>query len=204
MSGSRKEFDVKQILKIRWRWFGHQQSTPKPSIDCQPGDFWDRGHNATTGGIKFLNPGTLPLPFTSIGFPKSNQQAFQNSPSWPMASSSEVPTFEITPEDCEGAHWLERPYAEDGASEEENVSDSSSCRLLLPYCEKLVVPYIYMHKMGVGDTFHCGAVKILNHGAAKELEFQLFCSVYIMFLSLALQTCIKSISKEAGDGICIL
>ncbi|XP_035282604.1 kelch-like protein 5 isoform X1 [Anguilla anguilla] len=38
MSGSRKEFDVKQILRIRWRWFGHPTSPPPHS---QPlGDFF--------------------------------------------------------------------------------------------------------------------------------------------------------------------
>ncbi|XP_053110040.1 kelch-like protein 5 isoform X3 [Hemicordylus capensis] len=128
MSGSRKEFDVKQILKIRWRWFGHQQSTPNPSVDCQQEDFWNRRHHASTGGIKFLDPGNLPLPLASIGFQRSGQQGLQNSPSWPMASNSEVSTLEFTTEDCGGAHWLERPDADDGASEEENLSDSSSCR----------------------------------------------------------------------------
>lgn len=139
MSGSRKEFDVKQILKIRWRWFGHQQPTPNPSADCQPGDFWNAAHDATTGEVKFLDPENLPLPLASIGFPRSSQQGFHNSPPWPMASSSEVPTCEFTTEDCRGAHWLDIPEADDGASEEENVSDSSSCRLLLFYCKKLVI-----------------------------------------------------------------
>ncbi|OCT99431.1 hypothetical protein XELAEV_180052122mg, partial [Xenopus laevis] len=32
MSGSRKDFDVKQILKIRWRWFGHQ-TAPASRVD---------------------------------------------------------------------------------------------------------------------------------------------------------------------------
>ncbi|XP_023189835.1 kelch-like protein 5 [Xiphophorus maculatus] len=30
-SSSRKEFDVKQILRIRWRWFGHPAVPPPPS-----------------------------------------------------------------------------------------------------------------------------------------------------------------------------
>lgn len=135
MSGSRKEFDVKQILKIRWKWFGHQQSAPTPTVDCQQGDFWNRGHNAPPGRIKFLDPGNLPLPLASIEFQRSSQLGFHNSPTcqWPMASGSEVPTFEFATEDCGGAHWLDRPDADDGASEEENISDSSSCRLLLSW-----------------------------------------------------------------------
>ncbi|EMP35866.1 Kelch-like protein 5 [Chelonia mydas] len=128
MSGSRKEFDVKQILKIRWRWFGHQSSIPNSGMDSHREDFWNRGENATTGGTKFLDPGNLPLPLASIGYRRSSQQDFQNSPPWPMASTSEVPTFEFTTENCGDARCFDRSEADDGASEEENESDSSSCR----------------------------------------------------------------------------
>uniref|UniRef100_A0A8B9Z2I2 Kelch like family member 5 n=1 Tax=Buteo japonicus TaxID=224669 RepID=A0A8B9Z2I2_9AVES len=129
MSGSRKEFDVKQILKIRWRWFGHQASAPTSAIENHQGDFWNRGQNVTTGGTKFLDSGNLPL--TSVGYRRSSQQDFQNSPPWPMASTSEIPTFEFSAEDCGGARWLDRQETDDRASEEENESDSSSCRLVL-------------------------------------------------------------------------
>ncbi|XP_074984072.1 kelch-like protein 5 isoform X2 [Caretta caretta] len=128
MSGSRKEFDVKQILKIRWRWFGHQSSIPNSGMDSHREDFWNRGENATTGGTKFLDPGNLPLPLASIGYRRSSQQDFQNSPRWLMASTSEVPTFEFTTENCGDARCFDRSEADDGASEEENESDSSSCR----------------------------------------------------------------------------
>ncbi|PNJ30794.1 KLHL5 isoform 4 [Pongo abelii] len=131
MSGSRKEFDVKQILKIRWRWFGHQASSPNSTVDSQQGEFWNRGQTGANGGRKFLDPCSLQLPLASIGYRRSSQLDFQNSPSWPMASTSEVPTFEFTAEDCGGAHWLDRPEVDDGTSEEENESDSSSCRLVL-------------------------------------------------------------------------
>uniref|UniRef100_A0A5F8GPT1 Kelch like family member 5 n=1 Tax=Monodelphis domestica TaxID=13616 RepID=A0A5F8GPT1_MONDO len=131
MSGSRKEFDVKQILKIRWRWFGHQASSPNSTIDSQQGDFWNREQTGTNGDRKFLDPCSLQLPLASIGYRRSSQLDFQNSPSWPMASTSEVPAFEFTAEDCEGAHWLDRPEVDDGTSEEENESDTSSCRLVL-------------------------------------------------------------------------
>ncbi|KAM9678975.1 kelch-like protein 5 isoform 2-T2 [Trichechus inunguis] len=128
MSGSRKEFDVKQILKIRWRWFGHQASSPNSAVDSQQGEFWNRGQTGANGGRKFLDPCSLQLPLASIGYRRSSQLDFQNSPSWPMASTSEVPAFEFTTEDCGGAHWLDRPEVDDGTSEEENESDSSSCR----------------------------------------------------------------------------
>lgn len=131
MSGSRKEFDVKQILKIRWRWFGHQASAPTSAIETHQGDFWNRGQNVTTGGTKFLDSGNLPL--TSVGYRRSSQQDFQNSPPWPMASTSEIPTFELSAEDCGGARWLDRQETDDRASEEENESDSSSCRLIITF-----------------------------------------------------------------------
>uniref|UniRef100_A0A8C3WX15 Kelch like family member 5 n=1 Tax=Catagonus wagneri TaxID=51154 RepID=A0A8C3WX15_9CETA len=131
MSGSRKEFDVKQILKIRWRWFSHQASSPNSTVDSQQGEFWNRGQTGAHGGRKFLDPCSLQLPLASIGYRRSSQLDFQNSPSWPMASTSEVPAFEFTAEDCGGAHWLDRPEVDDGTSEEENESDSSSCRLVL-------------------------------------------------------------------------
>ncbi|XP_013968112.1 kelch-like protein 5 isoform X2 [Canis lupus baileyi] len=127
MSGSRKEFDVKQILKIRWRWFSHQASS-NSTVDSQQGEFWNRGQTGANGGRKFLDPCSLQLPLASIGYRRSSQLDFQNSPSWPMASTSEVPAFEFTAEDCGGAHWLDRPEVDDGTSEEENESDSSSCR----------------------------------------------------------------------------
>ncbi|XP_073747644.1 kelch-like protein 5 isoform X3 [Callorhinus ursinus] len=127
MSGSRKEFDVKQILKIRWRWFSHQASS-NSTVDSQQGEFWNRGQTGANGGRKFLDPCSLQLPLASIGYQRSSQLDFQNSPSWPMASTSEVPAFEFTAEDCGGAHWLDRPEVDDGTSEEENESDSSSCR----------------------------------------------------------------------------
>uniref|UniRef100_A0A8C5V1F2 Kelch like family member 5 n=1 Tax=Microcebus murinus TaxID=30608 RepID=A0A8C5V1F2_MICMU len=131
MSGSRKEFDVKQILKIRWRWFGHQASSPNSTVDSQQGEFWNRGQTGANCGRKFLDPCSLQLPLASIGYRRSSQLDFQSSPSWPMASTSEVPAFEFTAEDCGGAHWLDRPEVDDGTSEEENESDSSSCRLVL-------------------------------------------------------------------------
>lgn len=134
MSGSRKEFDVKQILKIRWRWFSHQASSPNSTVDSQQGEFWNRGQTGANGGRKFVDPCSLQLPLASIGYRRSSQLDFQNSPSWPMASTSEVPAFEFTAEDCGDAQWPDRPEVDDDTSEEENESDSSSCRLIFSYC----------------------------------------------------------------------
>lgn len=53
MSGSCKEFDVKQILKIRWRWFSHQASSPNSTVDSQQGEFWNRGQTGANGGESF-------------------------------------------------------------------------------------------------------------------------------------------------------
>ncbi|XP_048099596.1 kelch-like protein 5 isoform X1 [Alosa alosa] len=50
MSSSRKEFDVKQILRIRWRWFGHPTSPPhnQPPL----GDFFSgRGTAGSSGDL---------------------------------------------------------------------------------------------------------------------------------------------------------
>uniref|UniRef100_A0A8C2B4A2 Kelch-like family member 5 n=1 Tax=Cyprinus carpio TaxID=7962 RepID=A0A8C2B4A2_CYPCA len=52
MSNPRKDFDVKQILRIRWRWFGHPTSPPSPGN--QPsGDLFSSssgGNSRGTGG----------------------------------------------------------------------------------------------------------------------------------------------------------
>uniref|UniRef100_A0A671RBD6 Kelch-like protein 5 n=1 Tax=Sinocyclocheilus anshuiensis TaxID=1608454 RepID=A0A671RBD6_9TELE len=51
MSNPRKDFDVKQILRIRWRWFGHPTSPPSPGN--QPsGDLFSSsgGRSRGTGG----------------------------------------------------------------------------------------------------------------------------------------------------------
>lgn len=51
MSSSRKEFDVKQILRIRWRWFGHPTSPP-PHSQPPLGDFFSgRGTAGSSGDL---------------------------------------------------------------------------------------------------------------------------------------------------------
>ncbi|XP_033891804.3 kelch-like protein 5 isoform X1 [Acipenser ruthenus] len=131
MSGSRKEFDVKQILRIRWKWFGHPTSPPPTSSDKGPQqeDFCSRGatgSSSSSGGssIKFLDPGNCPLPLAPMSSHlSSSHQECQNFP------PCQVPTFELTSEDCQGACALDgNEVTNAGGSEEENDSDSSSCR----------------------------------------------------------------------------
>nr|XP_006004421.1 PREDICTED: kelch-like protein 5 isoform X2 [Latimeria chalumnae] len=128
MSGSRKEFDVKQILKIRWRWLTHLTSPQGASGDSRQGDLWNRGQSGSSNGRKFLDSSNLPLPLASIRYRRSSNQDIENSPPWQMASAPKVPSFEFTADNCEGASWHGKHNAEDGGSEEENYSESSSCR----------------------------------------------------------------------------
>nr|WEX30370.1 Kelch-like protein 5-B-3 [Carassius gibelio] len=50
MSNPRKDFDVKQILRIRWRWFGHPTSPPSPSNQPSGDIFSSGGSSRGTGG----------------------------------------------------------------------------------------------------------------------------------------------------------
>ncbi|XP_043548868.1 kelch-like protein 5 isoform X3 [Chiloscyllium plagiosum] len=127
MSVSRKEFDVKQILRIRWRWFGHPASQPTTSSDSRRGDFWNKEQGPSNIGRKFLDPGRLPLPLASINHQRPSQQEIQNSPPWHTPSAPDLPVFEFTTDSCEGIHWHKKHEAEDEGSEEENETDSSSC-----------------------------------------------------------------------------
>ncbi|XP_072262421.1 kelch-like protein 5 isoform X2 [Pyxicephalus adspersus] len=125
MSSSRKDFDVKQILKIRWRWFGHQAA---PSNTGHQGDFLNGDQNLVTSDRKFSEPSNLPLPLSFVGFRRTSNQDFQNLLSYPMASASELQQPSVEVAAGEAVHWLNKPEAEDGASEEDIDSESSSCR----------------------------------------------------------------------------
>eukprot|EP00062_Callorhinchus_milii_P005038 gi/632944074/ref/XP_007887300.1/ PREDICTED: kelch-like protein 5 isoform X3 [Callorhinchus milii] len=127
MSVSRKEFDVKQILRIRWRWFGHPPSPPATSSESRRGDFWDQGQSASNTERKFLDPGNLPLPLASLSYRRSSRQEVPNSPPWQTSHDPDLPSFEFTDENCEGAHCHDKHEAEDEGSEEENDTDSSFC-----------------------------------------------------------------------------
>ncbi|XP_048386483.1 kelch-like protein 5 isoform X3 [Stegostoma tigrinum] len=127
MSVSRKEFDVKQILRIRWRWFGHPASQPTTSSDSRRGDFWNKEQGTSNSGRKFLDPGHLPLPVASINCQRPSQQEIQNSTPWHTPSATDLPVFEFTADSCEGTHWHNKHEADNEGSEEENETDSSSC-----------------------------------------------------------------------------
>ncbi|KAL4641762.1 kelch-like protein 5 isoform X1 [Arapaima gigas] len=53
MSASRKEFDMKQILRIRWRWLGHPASppphVPPPHTDFSGGRHAEGSHDDPSG-----------------------------------------------------------------------------------------------------------------------------------------------------------
>ncbi|KAM4053608.1 kelch-like protein 5 isoform 1-T1 [Anomaloglossus baeobatrachus] len=127
MSGSRKDFDVKQILKIRWRWFGHPTA---PVSAIQPGDFLSGDQNLATGDRKFLESSNLSQPLQSVDNRRTCNQGFQNLLPCTMASAPEhnVSSAELTAGASEAGQWLTKPEPEDGGSEEDIDSESSSCR----------------------------------------------------------------------------
>lgn len=128
MSVTRKEFDVKQILRIRCRFFGHSASPPT-SNDNRRGEFWNKDQGASNNGRKFLDSGHLQQPLASINYQRSSQQNIQNSPSWHVPPAPDLPSFEFTTDDHESIEWHGKHEAKDEESEEDNETDSSSCRL---------------------------------------------------------------------------
>ncbi|XP_040274905.1 kelch-like protein 5 isoform X1 [Bufo bufo] len=127
MSGSRKDFDVKQILKIRWRWFGHQTA---PVSAAQQGDFLSGGQSSGGEDRKFLDSSNLPLPLQSVEYRRNIKQGYQHLLPCTMASSSEpaASSAELAAGASEAGHCLNKPETEDGGSEEDINSESSSCR----------------------------------------------------------------------------
>ncbi|XP_063778762.1 kelch-like protein 5 isoform X3 [Pseudophryne corroboree] len=127
MSGTRKDFDVKQILKIRWRWFGHQAT---PISGMHQGDFLNGGQSLVTEDRKFPDPSNLSLPLPSLGCTRASNQESRDLVPFPMAAASEhtAPSSEVAAGACEAGHCLGKTDAEDGASEEDIDSESSSCR----------------------------------------------------------------------------
>ncbi|XP_036372588.1 kelch-like protein 5 [Megalops cyprinoides] len=158
MSGSRKEFDVKQILRIRWRWFGHPTSPPPHGQAL--GDFFSsRGtgsaadgpsvsgcasnssSNTSSGSCnsntrKFLEPAThaVSLPTSASACPRSfSQQDCRSPPVQPWVSSPLPPEVLDLTNEGGAASPLQNSEVPEGddivGSEEENAeSDSSSCR----------------------------------------------------------------------------
>lgn len=124
MSGSRKDFDVKQILKIRWRWFGHQAA---PASAIQQGDFLSGDQSPVAGDRKFLDSSNLNLPLQSVEYRRMSNQGFQNLLTCTVASTSEHTASSSEPAAgaSEAGH---KPETEDGGSEEDIDSESSSCR----------------------------------------------------------------------------
>ncbi|KAJ8281321.1 hypothetical protein GJAV_G00066170 [Gymnothorax javanicus] len=157
MSSSRKEFDVKQILRIRWRWFGHPTSPPphspalgdffsgkgtgcaaeSPSASTQNAGASASSSSCSGNSRKFLESAShgVSLSASVAACRRSfSQQDCRSSPALPWIPTLHPPeVLELT---CEGGappppqdKDLEGPEAEELCHEANNVeSDSSSCR----------------------------------------------------------------------------
>ncbi|XP_028834088.1 kelch-like protein 5 isoform X2 [Denticeps clupeoides] len=157
MSSSRKEFDVKQILRIRWRWFGHSTSPP-PASHPPLGDFFSgvlpsvSGCSVSSAGAG-NNNGSVMSAGSNRKFGDSGTQ-----PDGPNASAAPSCPRSFSQQECRSPAalpWLPPPHSrsllgvtgEDAAAgDEENnnnntatitttitttttvESDSSSCR----------------------------------------------------------------------------
>ncbi|XP_018591146.1 kelch-like protein 5 [Scleropages formosus] len=115
-SGSRKEFDVKQILRIRWRWFGHPTSPPPHGQSL--GDFFNsRGardsREDTSVGVC---PGTSSTgtSTTSNSNSSSNCRKFVDLAGRSVTLSAVAPGCRrsFSQQDCRsspGLHWVTNP-----------------------------------------------------------------------------------------------
>uniref|UniRef100_A0A3B3RLP9 Kelch-like family member 5 n=1 Tax=Paramormyrops kingsleyae TaxID=1676925 RepID=A0A3B3RLP9_9TELE len=134
MSASRKEFDVKQILRIRWRWFGHPTSSAPHNQSL--GDFFSgRGNGGSADG-----PRSALLPASASGCRRSLSQQDCRSPpplQWVAHPQPKPEVLEETAGGCAGSQQalMEGREPEGFAGGEANSgnleSDSSSCRLVL-------------------------------------------------------------------------
>lgn len=116
MSG-KKEFDVKQILRLRWRWFSHHAQGSASSANClQQEGYEHRGtpaqgrlksHSRDRGGLKKSNSPAhhnilAPLP----GAAPAHQGAVQN---WhPRHLIEHLRTNEDTPKAGPEQNWFKR------------------------------------------------------------------------------------------------
>ncbi|XP_018428311.1 PREDICTED: kelch-like protein 5 isoform X2 [Nanorana parkeri] len=215
MSGSRKDFDVKQILKIRWRWFGHQAA---PNNTGHQGDFLNGDQSLATSDRKFLEPGYLPLPLTSVGQRRPSNQDFHNLLSYPMACAPELqqPSVEVAAGACETVHWLSKPEAEDGASEEDIDSESSSCRLVLSsvsdYFAAMFTSDVREAKQeeikmeGVEPNALWALVQYSYTGRLELKEENIECllsSACLLQLSEVVEACCKFLMKQLHPSNCL-
>uniref|UniRef100_A0A8C9WJN7 Kelch-like family member 5 n=1 Tax=Scleropages formosus TaxID=113540 RepID=A0A8C9WJN7_SCLFO len=135
MSASRKDFDVKQILRIRWRWLGHPPASPAPHAAPPHADFSssssssgggrhaDGSHDDPSGSATDAERWSAPLaPWASCARPEGS--GVQEEVSGEGCA---------TPREERRAGEEEEEEELQGAQEESNRmdSDSSSCRLVL-------------------------------------------------------------------------
>uniref|UniRef100_A0A8C9VS48 Kelch-like family member 5 n=1 Tax=Scleropages formosus TaxID=113540 RepID=A0A8C9VS48_SCLFO len=132
MSASRKDFDVKQILRIRWRWLGHPPASPAPHAAPPHADFSssssssgggrhaDGSHDDPSGSATDAERWSAPLaPWASCARPEGS--GVQEEVSGEGCA---------TPREERRAGEEEEEEELQGAQEESNRmdSDSSSCR----------------------------------------------------------------------------
>uniref|UniRef100_A0A674MU92 Kelch-like family member 5 n=1 Tax=Takifugu rubripes TaxID=31033 RepID=A0A674MU92_TAKRU len=123
-SSSRKEFDVKQILRIRWRWFGHPAVPPPHSPsggaavgatgNSCPRSFSQPECRSSTAALSWVSPPPLR----------------RSRPGTSMEPSGEVPAPQPVPERGAQVGFDEEAAvaAPSGIEEIHPETDSSSCR----------------------------------------------------------------------------
>ncbi|KAG5848059.1 hypothetical protein ANANG_G00094350 [Anguilla anguilla] len=109
MSGSRKEFDVKQILRIRWRWFGHPTSPP-PHSQALGDLFSGRGVECTSdsAGTPVHRGANNASTGTSRSSCSSNNRKFLQSASHAESLSASISacTRSFSQQDCRSVSAL--------------------------------------------------------------------------------------------------
>ncbi|KAG9342445.1 hypothetical protein JZ751_016447 [Albula glossodonta] len=139
MSSSRKEFDVKQILRIRWRWFGHPTSPPPHS---QPlGDFFSgrgNGSTADSPSVSGCASTSTTTPSPSSSSCSSNNRKFLEQASHAASLSASVSACprSLSQQDCRSPPalpWLATPHQpevldltkEGGTPSQKNISEGT-------------------------------------------------------------------------------
>ncbi|KAI1887646.1 hypothetical protein AGOR_G00192450 [Albula goreensis] len=139
MSSSRKEFDVKQILRIRWRWFGHPTSPPPHS---QPlGDFFSgrgTGSTADSPSVSGCASTSTTTASSSSSSCSSNNRKFLEQASHAASLSASVSACprSLSQQDCRSPPalpWLATPHQpevldltkEGGTPSQKNISEGT-------------------------------------------------------------------------------
>ncbi|KAL4640339.1 kelch-like protein 5 [Arapaima gigas] len=156
-SGSRREFDVKQILRIRWRWFGHPTSLPPHGQSL--GDFFhSRGSGDSTDEPSV---GTCPGPSSAaIGTnttssSSSNCRKFLDLPGCSVALSTATPRCRrsFSQQDCRsssGLLWVTNPLPQQDLHLHSNPDPLSEAETLELACKQ--PPLARQDPLGLGGS----------------------------------------------------